>query len=87
MVVCVAYSGERYKSRLQVTRCLGGWPKGLESGFGLLPRQLLGAELILVVCMTRMCLAIWLSIILLVTVSDGSFVEKDLMVVSTKSPY
>ena len=35
VVVCVAYGGEGYKSRLQVTRCQGGWPKGLESGFGL----------------------------------------------------
>lgn len=41
-----------------------------------MPRQQFGAEAICVVCMTRMCLAIWLSIILLVITSDGTFVEE-----------
>ena len=49
-MVCVAYGGEGYKSRLQVTRCQGGWPNGLESRLWPLPRQLIGAEANSVVC-------------------------------------
>ncbi len=83
VVVCVAYGGEGCKSRLQVTRCQGGWPKGLKSGFGfllvLLPRQLLGAEVIFVFFMTRVCLATLLSIMLLTIVSPGSLAEEELM--------
>ena len=79
----MAYGGEGYKSRLQVTRCQGGWPNGLESGFGLChgnysaPKSSSWS----MEYMTRMGRAIWLSIILIVTISDGSFVEEDSMVV------
>ena len=55
----MAYGGEGYKSRLQVTRWQGWVAKRAGIRLWPLPRQLHGAEVIFIGCMTRICLAIW----------------------------
>ena len=81
VVVWVAYGGEGFKSRLQVTRCQGGqkgWNQA--SAFSRISPSVFATATI-----RRQSdlhgLATYLLIILLVIVSAGSFVEEELMVV------